>query len=263
MEAELFGYEQGAFTGARDQRQGLFELSDEGTIFLDEIGDMPLKLQAKLLSVLEDKKIRRIGGSKSISLDLRIIAATNVNLLEKVKQNEFRHDLYYRLNVLPITLPPLRKRKLDIPILSFFFLQQLNKQYHKDKRLEPAIIDYFLNYHWPGNVRELKNIIERIYHMSESNEIKIEDLPEIIRTKEGFQTYLNDISFSTQASSDYYRSVNPFLNQTIPLSTFVKQIEKNYIAQTIRKHPTLQEAAKALQISLSTLARKRREYKLL
>lgn len=259
IESELFGYEQGAFTGAHETKRGLFEQSDEGTIFLDEIGEMPLELQAKLLSVIEDKKVRRIGGTKSFSIKIRIIAATNVDLANMVEQKMFRHDLYYRLNVLPITIPPLRERKMDIPILTLYFLNKLNKKYHHDKQIDPLIIDNFLAYSWPGNVRELKNIVERMYHMSDSNKISTNYIPETIRDEIN-EMNQSDSYYSLLRTAPNVGQPAAELTDVLPLDETVKQFEKQYITQAIHRHDTLKETAEALNISLSTLTRKRREY---
>mgnify|MGYP006283955369 CR=1 FL=1 len=158
LESELFGYEKGAFTGADGRKPGLFKLADNGTLFLDEIGDMPLQLQAKLLRVLENGQILPVGGSATIKVDVRIVAATNQDLMEMQKEERFRGDLLYRLNVFPITIPPLRLRKSDIPLLAAHFLEQLGKP---AETLSPEIEKMLAGYHWPGNVRELRNVLER------------------------------------------------------------------------------------------------------
>jgi len=158
LESELFGYEKGAFTGADGRKPGLFKLADKGTLFLDEIGDMPLQLQAKLLRVLENGQILPVGGSAAIKVDVRIVAATNQDLMEMQKEERFRGDLLYRLNVFPITIPPLRLRKSDIPLLAAHFLEQLGKP---AETLSPEIEKMLAGYHWPGNVRELRNVLER------------------------------------------------------------------------------------------------------
>lgn len=261
IEAELFGHEQGAFTGAQGKREGLFEQSNGGTIFLDEIGELPIELQAKLLTVIEDKKVRRIGSTQAFSIDLRIIAATNADLTKMIENKEFRHDLYYRLNVLPITIPPLRNRKEDIPILTLFFLNNLNKKYANKKQLDPRIIDYFLTYRWPGNVRELKNIIERMYHMSDSKKITVDQIPQAIKTQDITSIATNN--FTTQYSQPTnINTMHPSYEKTLPLNKVVEKIEKQYISEVIQQHETLKEAAKSLGISLSTLTRKRRQYNL-
>ncbi len=178
IESELFGFEKGAFTDAKQMKKGLFELSDGGTIFLDEIGDMKLSTQAKLLKVIENKTFKRIGGIRDISVDLRIIACTNKNLTEEVKKEHFREDLYYRLKVIPIVLPPLRERPDDIPVLAQFFIDEFNREFKKNvqgiaKETEKA----FLEYPWPGNVRELKNVIERAMILENEEYILPEHLP--------------------------------------------------------------------------------------
>ena len=181
LEAELFGYEKGAFTGAYTSKKGKFELANGGTIFLDEIGDMPLNLQVKLLRVLQEKEIERLGGSKPIKVDVRIIAATNRNLEELIKQGKFREDLYYRLNVVPVFIPPLRERKEDIPPLVWHFVENFSKEYKKNIKVSSEVMEAFLNYDWPGNVRELQNVIERMVILDTDGVLTAEDLPEEIR----------------------------------------------------------------------------------
>jgi len=188
LEAELFGYEKGAFTGALVSKPGKFELANGGTIFLDEIGDLPLSLQAKLLRVIQDKTFERIGGTKSIKVDVRIIAATNKNLEEMVKSGAFREDLYFRLNVIPIFLPPLRERKEDIPLLIDHFLKKFNKEYGKNITIDKSAMEKLINYSWPGNVRELENTIERLVILTEENKITLKDLPFYIRQEEDNKT---------------------------------------------------------------------------
>jgi transcriptional regulator with GAF, ATPase, and Fis domain len=162
IESELFGHEKGSFTGATDKRTGKFELANGSTIFLDEIGELPLELQAKLLRVLQEKEIERIGGEKSIKVDVRIIAATNRNLENEVAAGKFRSDLYYRLNIYPVELPPLRERKEDIPLLASFFLQKLsNKLGKKITSISPGAMEELVANDWPGNIRELEHTIER------------------------------------------------------------------------------------------------------
>jgi len=178
IESELFGHERGAFTGAISQKKGRFELSDGGTIFLDEIGDLNPNIQVKLLRVIQEKSIERLGGTTTIPLDVRIIAATHQNLENKIKLNEFRSDLYYRLNVFPIYSPPLRERKADIMLLADYFLGKYNKEINKNiKRISSEAIDMLTSYHWPGNVRELSNCIERAVIVSNEDAIRSFHLP--------------------------------------------------------------------------------------
>jgi len=183
LESELFGYEKGAFTDARSQKRGLFELADKGTLFPDEIGEIPLSIQAKLLRVLEDQCFRRLGGLGDITVDLRIIAATNKNLSEAVKEGAFRQDLYYRLNVIQLLVPALRERRQDILPLARFFIDHYNRKFKRQiEGLAPEAESLLLAHDWPGNVRELRNAIERAMILEETNFIQPEILPIAIRT---------------------------------------------------------------------------------
>src|SRR5438874_2059076 len=161
LESELFGHEKGAFTSAVGQRRGRFELADGGTIFLDEVGDVPAAMQAKLLRVLQERRFERVGGTESIEVDVRVIAATNRSLQRLVKQGTFREDLYYRLNVVKIDLPPLRERPEDIPLLATHFSERYCRQGQQPKHVAPQAMEMLLKYRWPGNIRELENAIER------------------------------------------------------------------------------------------------------
>jgi len=178
LESELFGHERGSFTGALERRLGRFELADGGSLFLDEIGCMSAPMQAKLLRVLEDKIIERLGGEKGIPVDTRIISATNIDFKKAIDEGKFRHDLYYRLNVIPIDLIPLRERKEDIHLFVEYFLDKFNKELNKKiKGLDVKVLQMFINYDWPGNVRELQNIIERMVVLSNDNVISEKDVP--------------------------------------------------------------------------------------
>ncbi|MEK7238843.1 MAG: nif-specific transcriptional activator NifA, partial [Nitrospirota bacterium] len=177
LESELFGHEKGAFTGAISSRKGRFELADRGTIFLDEIGDLPAALQPKILRVLQEKEFEKVGSEKTIKVDVRVIAATSRNLEKLVSQDKFREDLYYRLNVIPILLPPLKERGEDIPVLIEYFLKKFNKENNRAVVLDNNALRVLLNYDWPGNVRELENTIERLVVMSRSDKIAPSDLP--------------------------------------------------------------------------------------
>ena len=181
LESELFGHEKGAFTGAMTMRKGRFELADKGTIFLDEVGDLPVTLQPKILRVLQEKEFERVGGEKTIKVDVRLIAATSRDLEELVSSGRFREDLYYRLNVVPLYLPPLRERKVDIPVLVDYFLAKYNEENAKSVKITPEVLDSFTGYDWPGNVRELENTIERLVVMSAKKVIALADLPLNIR----------------------------------------------------------------------------------
>ena len=189
VESELFGHEKGSFTGATASRQGRFELADGGTIFLDEIGELSLPVQAKLLRILQEKEFERVGGSKTLKTDIRVIAATNRNLEEEIGNGKFREDLYYRLNIFPITVPPLRERKADILLLADYFVEKYNAVNFKGiRRISTRAIDIFMRYHWPGNVRELENCIERAVILSEDNVIHGYHLPPTLQTAESSGT---------------------------------------------------------------------------
>jgi DNA-binding NtrC family response regulator len=178
MESELFGHERGSFTGAQERKLGKFELADGGTFFLDEVGCMSPALQAKFLRVLESKTIERVGGEKSIPVDVRIISATNINFQKEITLGHFRHDLYYRLNVIPVNLIPLRERKEDIHLFVAYFLDKYNKQLNKEvKTVDPAALQILLDYAWPGNVRELQNMIERLVVLANGPVICAEEIP--------------------------------------------------------------------------------------
>jgi Nif-specific regulatory protein len=177
IEGELFGVEKGAFTGATARRIGRFETADKGTLFLDEIGELPLALQVKLLRVLQERSFERIGSSQSIRVDVRVVAATNKNLLEEVKNGNFREDLYWRLNVVPLVLPPLRHRQSDIPLLLKFYLNKFNNMYERRIDFAEDAVSILVAYQWPGNVRELANTVERLVIMAEGNLIRSDDLP--------------------------------------------------------------------------------------
>jgi Nif-specific regulatory protein len=177
LESELFGHEKGAFGGAHAARPGRFELAEGGTIFLDEIGEMPLAVQAKMLRILQERQFERIGGMKTYCADVRIIAATNVNLENEIASGTFRADLFYRLNVLPILLPPLRERKEDIPLLFNHFLQKSNTRNEKDLKITSELLDFLIDYLWPGNVREMQNLVERMVILAEGDHLTMQDLP--------------------------------------------------------------------------------------
>ena len=183
LESELFGHEKGAFTGAISMRKGRFELADRGTIFLDEIGDLPITLQPKILRVLQEKEFERVGGEKTLKVNLRLIAATSRNLEELVSREKFREDLYYRLNVVPVYLPPLRERRVDIPVLVEHFLKKYNEENNRSVKITPEVLGVFMDYDWPGNVRELENTIERLVVMSGGKVICKADLPLNIKEK--------------------------------------------------------------------------------
>lgn len=242
IESELFGYEKGAFTGAnKEGKRGLFEVAEGGTLLLDEIGELPLEVQVKLLRALQEQEIVRIGGVKPIKIDVRILAATNRDLENMVEEKLFREDLYYRLNVIPLYIPPLRQRKKDIVPLIYFFTNKINEKYNLNKRFSSDAFHKLINYDWPGNVRELRNIIERTAVITSSDEIRASDLPEKI------------------ISSSNYVDVD-FTDKIIPLKEVVGSIEKKMIDKAFEKYGNVRDAAKALGIDPSTFVRKRKKY---
>ncbi|MCF6096459.1 sigma 54-interacting transcriptional regulator [Thermovorax subterraneus] len=243
LESELFGYEDGAFTGARKGgKVGKFELADKGTIFLDEIGEMSVEMQAKLLRVLQEREIERIGGSTPKKVDVRIIAATNQDLERKVSKGEFREDLYYRLNVVRIHLPPLRERVEDIPLICNQLLKKYSEKFNKKvDGIEEKAMEYLKNYSWPGNVRELENVIERAFNFIEEGTIKLEHLPEnILRGM-----FLNCIKMK---SKDYNH-------------TTLSEIEKQSLINALKVcNGNKSRAARMLGISRAGLYQKLRKY---
>lgn len=240
LESELFGHMKGAFTDAHYNKQGLFEIADGGTIFLDEVGDMPLSLQAKLLRVIENGTFRRVGGTTDIKVDVRIIAATNKDLKREIEEGRFREDLYYRLNVIPIHIPPLRERKEDIPLLAEHFI----KKYGSSKRLTEEATEALKNYTWRGNVRELENVIERICLLVKSDVITLKDLPSeiIMDVKE--------------------KPLVPELTSSgINLDRLVEDIEKQYIIKALKMtQNTKAEAAKLLGLSFRSFRYRLKKY---
>ena len=214
VEAELFGYEKGAFTGAIRAKEGKFELAHEGTIFLDEIGSLALDAQAKLLRVLQEKEVERLGSKRPKKVDVRLIAATNKDLAKAVEKAEFREDLYYRLNVYPIYLPPLRERGADILLLAEHFLEKYSRQYGKDiKRISTPAIDALMQYHWPGNVRELENCIERAVLLCEDQVIRTYHLPPSLQTAKDTSTY-NTLSLKETVENLEIEMITDALKET-------------------------------------------------
>ncbi|MFO1518458.1 MAG: sigma-54 dependent transcriptional regulator [bacterium] len=219
LESELFGHVKGAFTGAVATRPGRFEMADGGTIFLDEIGDMSPKLQVKILRVLQERKFEPVGSSRTVESDVRIITATNKNLEKAVKERQFREDLYYRLHVIPIHLPPLRERKSDVALLADYFLTQFSKENGCAKpRLTDGALDAFLRYSWPGNVRELENVIERLVILKKDGEITAEDLPLCMAAN---NSHIVTEVHIPEDGLDFKNVVNDFENKLI-----VKALEK-------------------------------------
>jgi transcriptional regulator with PAS, ATPase and Fis domain len=242
MESEIFGHERGAFTGAAERRIGCFELADGGTLMLDEIGEMPAPTQAKLLRVLEDHKVRRLGSKVETPVDVRVIAATNKEPEQAVAKGELRQDLYFRLNVFHIHLPPLRDRKDDIPLLVEYILRDLNSKHGRQVRgVNPEVLDIFNSYSWPGNVRELRNALERAVIVSNRDLIGRANLPQ-------------DFGHAPAATSTDLAALR------FPLGTTVEAAERELILQTLASTNNKTRAAELLGISLKTLHNKLKEY---
>lgn len=237
IESELFGHKKGSFTGATEEKAGLFKVADGGTLFLDEIGDLPLNLQVKLLRAIEDKQFLPVGGTKPVTSNARIIAATNQNLFEKTKSGEFREDLYYRLNVIEIKLPSLNERKEDIPLLSSHFIEKYcNEMGKKILGLDNDTLKALMSHNWRGGVRELENVIERAVIFAKEDYLSVDDLAENVKGGTGQQAFPDS------------------------LKDAIKNFEKDHIIRVIKKYDyNKEEAAKALSIGLSSLYRKMEE----
>jgi sigma-54 specific flagellar transcriptional regulator A len=249
LESELFGHVKGAFTGATSAKSGKFEVADGGTIFLDEIGDMSPDLQVKVLKVLEEKEFEPVGGCKSVKVDVRIVAATHRDLEEEVQKGTFREDLFYRLYVIPVQLPALRDRQVDIPLLAYHFLNKLNTEKGTDVTgIDDAVMRIFTHHAWPGNVRELANLMERLTVLKGEGVISTDDLPPKMR----------------HASRPTAVHAAPELTcDGICLSTAVSEFEKNLIYQSLEKTDWVKnKAAKLLQVKRTTLVEKIKRYEL-
>jgi transcriptional regulator with PAS, ATPase and Fis domain len=251
MESELFGYERGAFTGAVTSKPGRFELADGGTLFLDEIGEVPLEMQVKLLRVLQESEFERVGGIKTTKVDVRVVAATNRDLAQEIEAGRFRKDLYYRLNVVPIHLAPLRDRTSDIPALVAHFLDKYNRRLNKKvESISDEAIAMLQAYPWPGNIRELENLMERVILFVEGVRIEQKDLPGPVR--------------GGTPASPVALGATPKPGET-PLKDFLKlrqaEIEKSFIVQALQKtEGNVTRAAKLLQISRKSLQTKMKEF---
>lgn len=249
LEAELFGYEKGAFTGAMQRKPGRFELADGGTLFLDEIGELPLGAQAKFLRVLQEGTFERLGGTQTLNVDVRLVAATNKNLEQEVTDRHFREDLYYRINVINMTLPPLRDRREDIPLLVTHFLRQFAAQNQKEvTAIEQDALQRLQAFHWPGNVRELENMMERAVILTQASTIRVADLPPQLRDLEPVD--INPLPTTSE-------------HMVLPANATMAEIERTAIAQALgRCAGNRQAAARELDIGVATLYRKLKEYEL-
>lgn len=248
LESELFGYEKGSFTGAlHTGKPGLFEIADNGTIFLDEIAELPLDLQVKLLTVLEEKKFRRIGGENYIDLKARILVATNKDLSKCVKEGTFREDLYYRINVFPIKIPPLSERVEDIPELIDIFLKSYSNKYETSKKVGPDAYEALLLYKYPGNIRELRNIIERLVIINEDEVITEKDVRKVIK----IDNTVKDESKGMEKEEEI---------EIVPLKKGIEEYEKSLLKATSKKYKTTREQARVLGVDQSIIVRKRQKY---
>lgn len=249
LEAELFGYEKGSFTDARkDGKIGRLELASNGTLFLDEIGELPVRLQVKLLNVIQDRKVTRIGGLHAQDINFRVICATNRNLEQMIKEGSFREDLYFRLKVVTIQIPPLRERKEDIRPLAEYYMGVFNKRYDLQKIITEDVMKALMNYDWPGNVRELANVVEQMLVLSSSQNITLVDLPDKILEYQKLECakVVPEQTHETNYGSNLKESVDKF--------------EKMFIEKIIKESETIKQAADRMGIDVSTLTRKRQKY---
>jgi len=249
MESELFGYEKGAYTGAAVTKPGKFELAHKGTLFLDEVSEIPRDMQVKLLRVLQEQEFERVGGLRTIKVDVRIIAATNQNLLQQVQAGNFREDLYYRLNVFPIEVPPLRSRKEDILPLTDYFLEKFNKKLNVSVNMEQEVKEMFLRHDWPGNIRELENLIERMILLAQNDTVTMREIPE------EFKAAVNKI-----AAAPLETSKKPFKNY---MRDHVENVEKQMIVKMLEEAGgNVTKAAQQLGLSRKGLQLKMIKYNL-
>ena len=257
LESELYGYEEGAFTGAKKGgKMGQFENANGGTLFLDEIGDMPLSMQSKLLRVLQEKEVQRVGGTNSIPVDVRIIAATHRDLEKMVKEGDFRQDLYYRLNVIKIEIPPLRKRKEDIPLISMSLLKKLETRFYRNGiELSDEVQERLMKHTWPGNIRELENVLERCINVLDGKAIQLDHLPLYLRDqKTGHDDQTQPNPNNTDRENVTSLPVQP-LKETLALAE--KQAIKNALAAS---NGNKLEAAKLLEIGKTSFYEKCKLY---
>lgn len=256
LESELFGYERGAFSGAlKNGKPGLFELAHQGTLLLDEIGDLPPGLQAKLLRVLQDRELRRVGGTKTIPVDIRIISATNRDLKQMIENGSFREDLYYRLNVIDIFIPPLRQRQEDIAPLLHYYLKKFCKAYGITRTISEEAMNCLLSYHWPGNIREIRNLLENLVVSTASVDIRAFHLPSYMKENARMTT-----APSIPATPHSNLATVPAKRHPLTLKQAVARVEQELILQALKNHDSIRKAASVLHIDHSTLIRKMRKW---
>ncbi len=258
LEAELFGYEEGSFTGADKRQVGLFELAHNGTLFLDEIGDMPLCLQSKILNVLQEGYFYRVGGRKQVNINTRIIAATNAQIEKKIETGQFREDLYYRLNVVPIYVPRLAERREDIPPLISYYVNICNKRYGKSTKISAEVMEVLIKYDWPGNIRELINLIERLIVIVDDSCIELKHLPKV--NQRDILKIIPTISSQGNAVETEPLLRAALWRPNVPLKQLVSQVEAEIIEEALAHSGSLKDTAKNLQVDVTTLIRKRHRY---
>lgn len=261
MESEMFGYESGAFTGARkDGKPGLFELAHKGTLFLDEIGELSMDLQVKLLKAVQEQVILRVGGTKERQVDIRIIAATNRDLENEVIAGRFREDLYYRLNVVPFKIPPIRERKEDIPLLLNYFLINHNQKYNQDKRFSLEALEVSINYKWPGNVREMNNFVERLVLVLKHDLIDVDDLPDKFLRSESCEFKAEHQLNINELPNDLRESMRTRISDRGALKDIMNDIEKSILRRVCQELPSIRQAAKVLGLSHTALFQKLKKH---
>jgi len=257
IESELFGHEKGSFTGATEKQVGKFEQADRGTIFLDEVGDMSQKTQAKVLRVLQEQEVERLGSARTIKVDVRVIAATNKNLEDAIERGEFREDLYFRLNVIPITVPPLRERREDIPRLVQHFAKRTAEEHNlKPKRFDQAAFDAMQRYRWRGNIRELRNTVERLMIMTPGDIVRADDLPPDIRNGESFRPTPVDAASAGRSGNADAQPSSP-----ATLRAFKDAAERAYLVQKLRENAwNISKTAEIIDTPRSNLYKKLEQY---
>jgi len=264
IESELFGHEKGSFTGATEKQIGKFEQADRGTIFLDEVGDMSPKTQAKVLRVLQEQEVERLGSARTIKVDVRVIAATNKDLDEAIQRAEFREDLYFRLNVIPMVVPPLRERPGDIPLLVQHFARLTGEEHNlKPKRFEAAALDALQRYRWRGNIRELRNTVERLMIMSPGDIVRLEDLPADIRSSDA-----RNVAPAVESQRTLAGSISAAPSGAAPATTaagtlreFKDAAERAYLVQKLRENNwNISKTAEVIDTPRSNLYKKLEQY---
>jgi two-component system nitrogen regulation response regulator NtrX len=260
IESELFGHEKGSFTGATEKQVGKFEQADRGTIFLDEVGDMSQKTQAKVLRVLQEQEVERLGSARTIRVDVRVIAATNKNLEDAIAHGEFREDLYFRLNVIPITVPPLRERREDIPLLVQHFARLTSDEHNlKPKRFDAAALDALQRYRWRGNIRELRNTVERLMIMSPGENVRVDDLPAEVRSGGDPAAVSARDGAALISEADPRTATSPIAAPT--LREFKDAAERAYLVQKLRENNwNISKTAEIIDTPRSNLYKKLEQY---